>query len=256
VEMSYQIKIEGFEGPFDLLLNLIMKQKLDIYDVPIAKITEEYLSYIEHLQVFDLEMASEFLLVASTLVEIKSATLLPGKESNLDEEEISPEEARQNLVARLIEYKKFKNASLSLRARLESESRFYKREVGLEDRFLKLMPDFLEGVPIESLAEKIGELLAKKSAFVNTSHVIPKPINLKAIFPIIISKFTSKKMQSFRELTADCKSKAEIVAYFLIILDFYKNSLLKINQAKIFGEIEMEFCEVSNPKITEEIYGI
>jgi len=253
--VSYQIKIEGFEGPFDLLLNLIMKQKLDIYDVPIAKITEEYLSYIEHLQVLDLEMASEFLLVASTLVEIKSATLLPGKESNL-EEEISPEEARQNLVARLVEYKKFKNASLSLKARLESESRFYKREVGLEDRFLKLMPDFLEGVPIESLAEKIGKLLAKKSTLVDTSHVIPKPINLKVVFPIIISKFTRKKMQSFRELTTDCKSKAEIVAYFLIILDFYKNGLLKINQAKIFGEIEMEFCEVPNPKITEEIYGI
>ncbi|MDO8886102.1 segregation/condensation protein A [Candidatus Oleimmundimicrobium sp.] len=247
--MSYQIKIEGFEGPFDLLLNLIMKQRLDIYDVPIAEITEQYLSYVEQLQTVNLETASEFLLVAATLVEMKSANLLPGKVEYFEEDEISPKEARQNLVARLVEYKKFKNASLSLATRLESESRYYKREVGPEEKFLKLLPDFLKDVSIDDLADAIIKLLVKKNALIiDTSHVIPTSIDIKKIFSTAADKLRRTKNQTFRELTADCKNKAEIVAYFLVILEFYKNSLLKINQAENFGEIEMKFCESSMPE--------
>ena len=254
--MPYQVRIEVFEGPFDLLLNLITKQKLDIYDIPIAKITEQYLSYIEQIEIVDLETASGFLLVASTLVEIKSANLLPEKRDDLEEDEIPPEQARQNLIARLVEYKKFKNASLSLAARLESESRYYKREVGLEEKFLKLLPDFLKDVSIDDLAKLMVKFLTKENAFVvDTSHVISKPISLKEIFSVAINKLKQKKNQSFRELTINCKNKAEIIAYFLAILELFKNDFLKLSQAETFGEIEMEFCEFSEHEVMEEVYG-
>ncbi|MBI4743598.1 MAG: segregation/condensation protein A [Actinobacteria bacterium] len=113
--MSYKVKFKIFEGPFDLLLNLINQQKLDIYDVPIAKIINEYLAYLKAMEDLNLEIASDFLLVATTLIEIKCSTLLPSDRTNqtdLDEEELSPEETREILIARLIDYKKFKNASL------------------------------------------------------------------------------------------------------------------------------------------------
>ncbi|HDP69567.1 MAG TPA: segregation/condensation protein A [Actinobacteria bacterium] len=255
--MSYQVKIEVFEGPFDLLLNLIMKHKLDIYDIPIAKITEEYLSYIEQMQVLDLEVASGFLLVASTLVEIKSATLIPGEEADFKESEISSDEAKQNLIARLVEYKKFKNASLGLAAKLESESRFYKREAGLEDRFLKLLPDFLEGVLLEDLVEFINNLLAKTdSVIIDTSHVIPAPISLKDVLLRMVDKFSRKRKQTFRELTVDCQNKGEIVAFFLIVLELYKGGFLKLSQAETFGEIKTEFCGAPEFELMEEVYGI
>lgn len=240
--MAYEVKIEVFEGPFDLLLNLILKHELDIYDVPIAVITEEYLSYIERLEAVDLESVSGFLLVASTLLELKSATLLPGRRDGQGDEgdELSPEDVKQNLISRLIEYKKFKNASLNLAARYDLWSRFYKREASLEERFLKLIPDLTEGVTAEDLAGAIAKLMAKSSAFnIDTSHIISIPISLSEITLSIRNKFEHKKIWTFRELTADCESRPEIVAYFLAILDLFQEGYLELSQAVSFGDITL-----------------
>ena len=113
--LPYQLKLEMFEGPFDLLLNLISRQKIDIYEIPIAQITREYLDYVDSFQEFDLEIGTEFLLMAATLLDIKAANLLPKKEEPADEDDVSPQEGREVLIARLIKYKKFKNVSGELK---------------------------------------------------------------------------------------------------------------------------------------------
>ncbi|MDI6799121.1 MAG: segregation/condensation protein A [Actinomycetota bacterium] len=256
--MTYEIKIDVFEGPFDLLLNLILKHEVDIYDVPIATITEEYLSYIERLQAVDLESASGFLLVASTLLELKSATLLPKRieEESGDDDELSPEDVKENLIARLIKYKKFKNASLSLAARYELESRYYKREAGLEERFLRLIPDLMEGVTAEDLAGAIAKILAKKNAFaIDTTHIIAQPISLDEITQAIRKKFALKREWTFHELTSGCESRPEIVAYFLAILDLFKEDIIEVTQAINFGEIGLILRSDKSPESIEAAYG-
>ena len=127
--MSYRVRIESFEGPFDLLLFLVSRHKVDIGSISIAQIVDQYLAYVEAMDSLDLEVASDFLLVASTLLEIKAAALLP-RESDEDEEqfeELSPGEARDMLIERLLAYKQFKNAASALAARFEQESRLHPR---------------------------------------------------------------------------------------------------------------------------------
>ncbi len=249
--MSYKVKIEVFEGPFDLLLNLILKEELDIYDVPIAAITEEYLSYIEHLEAIDLESMSGFLLVASTLLELKSATLLPKRfEVEMsDEDEPSPEEVKSNLIRRLIEYKKFKNASISLAARYELQSRLHRREAGPEERFLRLIPDLLEGVTAEDLASAIARIMAKNNSFaIDTTHIIAKPILLSEVTSSILKRLSKNRRLNFRRLTEECESREEIVAHFLALLDLFKDGFIEIVQAVSFGEIEIELLDDSDGK--------
>ena len=122
--MTYRVRTEAFEGPFDLLLQLVAKQKVDIADLSITDIADQYLEYVDRMQDLDLDVASDFLLVAATLLEIKAAALLPRDEplEMAEFDDMSPEEARELLIARLLAYKQFKNAAAELAARYESES--------------------------------------------------------------------------------------------------------------------------------------
>ena len=135
--MSYKVRIESFEGPFDLLLYLVSRQKVDIGAISITQIADQYLEEVSHMDNLDLDVASDFLLVASTLLEIKAQSLIPRPRDEVDEElaELAPSEARDILVARLLEYKKFKNASAELYARFLSEGRMHTRPFGRIRRF-------------------------------------------------------------------------------------------------------------------------
>ncbi len=181
--MAYKVKTAGFEGPFDLLLHLVSRQKLSVNSISIIEVTDQYLEHIERLRELDLDVASDFLLVAATLLEIKAASLLPAEESTYigDElDDLAPEDARELLVARLLTYKQFKNVAGELSARMESESRMHPRQAGIEEGFVKLMPDFLEGITLHGLAVICADLIHKRQVFLlEAEHVASMPIPLE-----------------------------------------------------------------------------
>jgi len=238
----YQVKLRVFEGPFDLLLHLIGRQELDIYDIPLARITEEYLNYLRQMDDLNLERASEFLLIAAALIEIKAEALLP-QEKEPEEEAISPAQARELLIARLIEYKKFKNAALALAGRAESQGRTYPREASLEEKFARLQPDFLQETTLEDLARIYLELEARKSPVISSSHITPIEVSVAEKIEEVLGMLKSRPQTTFRDLTRHCSSKIEVIVTFLVLLELYKTGLVAFNQAETFGEIEVSFKE-------------
>jgi len=237
---SYEVNLEVFAGPFDLLLNLISKHKLDIYDIPISEITTEYLRYIERMRELDLEVASEFLLVAATLLEIKSAALLPKETRAEPVDEITADEQRELLTARLIEYKKFKNAALSLDSRQKVQDHYYIRIAGIEERFISLLPDFLFGVELIELKDIYQHLIMNNAIrLIDSSHIGTIRIGVEAKIDEILEILRCRPRQYFKDLTASASSRDEIVATFLALLELYKQGHIEINQAITFGEIEI-----------------
>lgn len=240
--MSYRVRTEAFEGPFDLLLQLVAKQKVDIAELSIADIAGQYLEYIERMQDLDLDVASDFLLVAATLLEIKAAALLPRDEplEMAEFDDMTPEEARELLIARLLAYKQFKNAAAQLSARYESEALMHPRAAGLEESFLTLMPDYLEGITLHGLAVVCADLVHKREVFLlEADHVASAPISLELHVEGVARMMRRGRHTSFRELVAGGASVEEMVVTFLAILELYKRGVIRLEQAEEFGDIEI-----------------
>jgi segregation and condensation protein A len=237
--MSYQLKLDVYEGPLNLLANLVSRQKVDIYEISIAMITDEYLEYVGQMEVHDLEMSSEFVVIAATLLDMKAAALLPAAEEEYDEEDaVSPQEARELLVARLIEYKKFKNVAAELMARYEAESKYYVRDTGLEEQFVDLIPDFLSGISLLRLTRLFLSINEKKEiSLVQADHITPKPLSVDEYVKKVEEQLKGSKFRSFREVTLECGSKVEIITAFLAVLELYKRGFVELGQAETFGEI-------------------
>ncbi len=240
--MSYRVKTEGFEGPFDLLLQLVAKQKLDIAELSLTEITDQYLAEVDRLQDLDLDVASDFLVVAATLLEIKAASLLPRDEpvELLEFEDMTPEEARELLIARLLAYKQFKNAAAELGGRFEAEAHMHSRAAGLEEPFVKLMPDYLEGVTLHGLAVLCADLLHKREVFLlEADHVAAAPIPLELHVESVARLMRSRRRSSFRGLVSEDASVEELVVTFLAILELYKRGLVRLEQSDLFEDIEI-----------------
>ncbi|MBN1192951.1 MAG: segregation/condensation protein A [Coriobacteriia bacterium] len=240
--MSYRIHTEGFEGPFDLLLQLVAKQKVDIADLSLTDIADQYLEYLDRMGDLDLDVASDFLLVAATLLEIKAASLLPRDEpmDMVEFEDMSPEEARELLIARLLAYKQFKNAAAELSARYEAEALTHSRAAGLEEPFLQLMPDYLEGVTLHGLAVICADLVHRRDVFLlEADHVASAPISLEAHVDDVARIMRSKKRTSFKQLVRSDAPLEELVVTFLAILELYKRGLIVLEQTELFGDIEI-----------------
>ena len=241
--MAYQVKTTGFEGPFDLLLQLVTRQRLDVSTISICEVTDQYLEYLDRIKELDLDVASDFLLVAATLLEIKAAALLPGEEhiyvgDELDD--LSPEDARELLVARLLAYKQFKNAALELNARMESVSRMHPRQAGLEERYLKLMPDYLEGVTLHGLAVVCADLLHRREVFLlEAEHVASMPISLEMHAESVTRRLFKRGTLTLRELLDGDASPELLVVTFLAILELYKRGIADIAQVRQFDDITL-----------------
>ena len=240
--MSYRVHIDAFEGPFDLLLQLVARQKVDIAEVSITDIAEQYLESIERMEDLDLDVASDFLLVAATLLEIKAAALLP-KDTPIDLAEfddMSPEEARELLIARLLAYKQFKNAAGELAARYEAESLTHSRAAGLETDFVKLMPDYLEGVTLHGLAVLCADLVHRREVFLlEAEHIAAAPISLELHVEGIARAIRTRRRSTFFELVHAGAPVEELVVTFLAILELYKRGLVRLEQSEPFGDIEI-----------------
>lgn len=246
--MSYKVKIESFEGPFDLLLYLVSRQRVDIGAISITEIIDQYLGEVSRMNNLDLDVASDFLLVAATLLEIKAASLIPREKSAVAEEfqEIAPDEARDILVYRLMEYKKFKNAAVALHARFVAQGRMHSRPFGPDRGFFRLMPDYLEGITLDALALICAEAYARRDVFLlEAEHIATKPIPVEMHVRAIHQRIMHDKKISFSNLVHEGTPTQIVVVTFLALLELYKRSMVRLTQKQAFGDIEIDYVEGS-----------
>lgn len=246
--MSYRVRIESFEGPFDLLLYLVSRQKVDIGSISITQIADQYLEEVSRMQNLDLDVASDFLLVASTLLEIKAESLIPSERGDLDEDiaELAPSEARDMLVEKLLAYKQYKNAASALETRFYEEGKRHIRPFGPDAAFTKLMPDFLEGVSLDNLAMLAAGALARRETFLlESEHIAAKPIPVEVHVRSIHERIKNEKHLRFSELAGSGTPTPIVVVTFLAVLELYKRSMVKVKQSALFGDIDIDYIEGS-----------
>jgi segregation and condensation protein A len=234
--MAYEVKLEVFEGPLDLLLHLITRQRVDIYDVSLSTITEEYLAAMEALGEMDLETATGFLVVAATLLELKSARLLP--RTGDDEASSKLLEERDLLLARLVECATFRDAGAWIAAALRAGDAFHGREVSLEERFVDLAPDLLARVRLEHLGRAAARVFTPKPVIeLDTSHVSPIKASVKDAIAELASTLEAGRSVSFQELCGFQTERIEVVVRFLALLELFKAGAITLDQATRFGDI-------------------
>ncbi len=246
--MSYKVRTASFEGPFDLLLYLVSRQKVDIGAISITEIADQYLAEVTRMKNLDLDVASDFLLVASTLLEIKAQSLIPSQQEELDDDiaELSPNEARDILVERLLAYKQYKNAAAALHARFIAEGRMHTRPFGPDACFLNLMPDYLKDVTLDGLALICARAMARRDVFLlESEHIAAKPIPVETHVRAIHQRIANKKHLRFFELVNERTPTPVVVVTFLAVLELYKRSMVHLDQEETFGDISIDYIEGS-----------
>ena len=252
--MSYKVNTATYSGPFDLLLQLVSRQKVAIGSISISEVADQYLAEVDAMEELDLDVASDFVLVASTLLDMKAHALVPqdvSLKNSYDEDKyddeldgLSPDEAREVLIARLIAYKQFRNAGAALGSRMEAESYMFPRSVGPDPDFLNLMPDYLEGITLRSLAVICADIDSKRETFLlEAEHVAPKRLPVALTVASVDRLTRSKGKVTFSELLDGQDTPEIVVANFLAVLELFKRGLVRVQQDVIFGEIEIEHIE-------------
>ena len=254
--MSYRVSTQVYSGPFDLLLQLVTRQKVDIGAISISEVAEQYLAEAERIEALDLDVASDFLLVAATLLDIKAASLVPQEapskavdddEDDEDLEELSAldgDALREVLIQRLIAYKQFKGAAAALGARMQAESRMHPRVAGPDPEFLGLMPDYLAGITLRGLAVICADLDGKRQTFLlEAEHVAPHRVPLD-LTVASVDRFTmAHQTCTFRELLDGDATTEQLVVTFLAMLELAKRGSLTLSQNEIFGTIQINRVE-------------
>lgn len=240
--MDYKIVLESFEGPLDLLFHLIEKEKVDIYDIPIAKITDQYISYIKSMQEIDLDITSEFLVMAANLLEIKSKMLLPSKKDIEGEQlEIEDVDPREELVRRLLEYKKFKMAAEELKSKGDIRSKIYFKPKEELDDFVQQDDNFeLDGLELKELIKVYNKVIVRCLEYekkINVTEIQRDEITIEESMANITTIIKDKKTIEFEELFEGTFTRSRIVVTFLSILELIKLKIIKVVQDKNFKEI-------------------
>jgi segregation and condensation protein A len=235
---GFEVHLDVFEGPFDLLLALISKHKLDITEVALSQVTDEFIGYIStRSDGWDLDQVSYFLVVAATLLDLKAARLLPSGEVE-DEEDLALLEARDLLFARLLQYRAYKEVAATFAARMTAAARRFPRRVPLEPRFAQLLPEVLLGLGAAEFARLASLTLAPKAPpTVSTEHIHAPLISIRDQARIIAARLRELGRASFRQLTAGAAGNYEVVASFLALLDLYKEDVISFEQVAALGEL-------------------
>ena len=235
---GFEVHLDVFEGPFDLLLALISKHKLDITEVALSQVTDEFIAFIsERADGWDLDQVSYFLVVAATLLDLKAARLLPSGEVE-DEEDLALLEARDLLFARLLQYRAYKEVAATFAARMTAAARRFPRRVPLEPRFAGLLPEVFLGLGADEFARLAALALAPKPPpKVSTEHIHSPLISLREQARIISALLAKLGRASFRRLTANAAGNYEIVASFLALLELYREDAVSFEQVIPLGEL-------------------
>jgi segregation and condensation protein A len=239
--MDYVVKTEVFEGPFDLLLHLIARQQVDLWRVSLSRITEDYLAEVRRMRELNLEVATEFLVVAATLLELKAARLLPAPDAGPDEVEAALEE-RDLLFARILQYRAYKRVAGLFGARLAEQAAYLPRRVGAEDLLRRIVPELLVGVTPEELARLAAAALTPAPPpEVTTTHIAPPRLSVAEAVTSVARRLRDQGSSSFEDLIGRRAAPIEVVVGLLAVLELYKRSLVELDQASTFGDIAVRW---------------
>lgn len=252
--MSYRVQTQAYSGPFDLLLQLVSRQRVDIGSISVSEVADQYLAEVERMGELDLDVASDFVLVAATLLDIKAASLVPQdfkptrRDDDADEDDdldgLTADEAREVLVARLIAYKQFRNAAAALGSRMEAEARMHPRTAGPDPEFLHTMPDYLEGITLRGLAVICADLDSRREGFLlEAEHVAPKRLPVALTVASVDRVTRSRPHVTFSELLDGDATPEQVVVTFLAMLQLYKLGSIEVTQLENFGEIDIDRVE-------------
>jgi segregation and condensation protein A len=241
--VTYEVQTDVFEGPFDLLLHLVLRSEVDVYEISLASIVDAFVAELDRLTgAVDLEVATEFLLVAATLIELKTVGLLPGRDGVELDDELAIWEQRDLLLARLLECKTFKDASAELARLAGLAERSVPRRAGLEERFADLAPDLLAGITPERLRDAFLRAITPRPILrVDLDHVAPVRMSVAEAVEELADELPRAGRITFRRLTQDLVERVEIIVRFLALLELYKQGVVELLQQGTFGSIEIEW---------------
>jgi segregation and condensation protein A len=241
----FEVHLDVYSGPFDLLLGLIAKHRLDITEVALAEVTDEFIAHIRAEQAsgrgWDLSQASEFLLVAATLLDLKASRLLPttGPE---DEEDLALIEARDLLFARLLQYRAFQDIARTFAERMATAGRAHPRRAGMEPRFAALLPELVMTVTPEQLAAAAARAVAPRPVpTVGLGHLHAPPVSVRDQAAVIGERLRREGVCSFRALVADAETTPVVVARFLAVLELYRDGAVGLEQVQSLGELTVRW---------------
>lgn len=239
-ETGFSVNLKNFEGPFDLLLQLISKHKLDVTEVALSTVTNEFIAYIKKLG-GDLEQTTQFLVVASTLLDLKTARLLPQAEVE-DEEDLALLEARDLLFARLMQYRAFKLMAGVMQERMAGESRRHPRSVGLEPRFAQLLPEVLISIGPDDLAQLAAAAFTPKvEPILSLAHLHAPQVSVREQAHLLVDRLRRETSMTFRALTADAPDTLTKVARFLAVLELFREGVISFEQATPLGDLHIRW---------------
>ena len=240
VAPGFELSIGNFEGPFDLLLNLISRHQLDITEVALSKVTEEFIRYVRELDAADeLEQASEFLVIAATLLDLKIASLLP-KGEVVDPEDVALFEARDLLFARLLQYRAFKDISSWFSTAMNLEARRIPRDVRLEDRFRNRKPELVWTTQLAEFAKIAEEVLTPREIpAVGLTHLHAPRVSIREQAAEVVRRLRSVGKLTFRDLVGGLTDRAKVVARFLAILELYRLAAISFEQDSPLGDVQL-----------------
>ena len=255
---GFSVTLENFDGPFDLLLQLISRHKMDITEVAIATVTDEFIAHIRALEGTEegwkLDHATEFLVVAATLLDLKAARLLPSGEVD-DEGDLALLEARDLLFARLLQYRAFKEVAAILEQRIELQERTFPRNVALDSAFATLLPEVLIGVSPERFAAIANRVLTPKTLpTLSTAHLHLPMVSVAAEASHVVGLLRRQKSMTFRSIVADAPNTLVVVARFLALLELYREAQIRFEQMMALGELQITWTgsETGEVNVSDE----
>jgi len=242
---GFSVHLANFDGPFDLLLQLISRHKMDVTEVSLSIVTDEFISFIRGLEAsgqgWELEQATEFLVVAATLLDLKAARLLPSGDVE-DEEDLALLEARDLLFARLLQYRAFKEIAATFSERIATADKSFARVVALDPALAALLPEVLIGVGAARFAAIAERVLTPKVApVVAVQHLHMALVSVAEESKMVVEALRHSKSLSFRNLIADADSTLVVVARFLALLDLYRQGVLRFDQVIALGELQISW---------------
>jgi segregation and condensation protein A len=237
----FEVTLSNFSGPFELLLSLIARHRLDITEVALAEVTDEFISYLAALEEWDLSRASEFLVVAATLLDLKAARLLPRGDVE-SEEDLELLEARDLLFARLLAYKAFKEVADALQDRMQQAGRSFPRSVPLEPHLAGLLPELVMTVGPDALAALAARALQPREVpVVDLGHLYDPSVSVREEGFTVADRLRRRNTLTFRALVDDAASAAVVVARFLALLDLFREGAVAFEQAEALGELQVRW---------------
>lgn len=249
-DSGFVVSLDEFSGPFDLLLSLIAKHKLEVTELALHQVTDDYLAHIRSQgERWDLDETTEFLVVAATLLDLKAARLLPSGEVD-DEDDLELLDARDLLFARLLQYRAYKSVAAELAEMMANAPTRIPRSVGLDPAFASLLPDVILGLGPQAFAELAGMALTPKTApEVSVSHIHAPAVSVREQAALILADLRSRGSATFRTLTASAESTMVVVARFLALLELYREGVVSFDQAEGLAELHIRWVGDGNEDI-------